>query len=101
MKKYNNVDWELLRDKLQGCETVAGYLAENMPGLTIQDLQERLENLRDLIQDARQFFGERVETPENTTVKNAKENLQKVLAFLENRPESEQVKITLHIEQAI
>ena len=101
MKKYNNVDWELLRDKLQGCETVAGYLAQNMSGLTIQDLQERLENLRDLIQDARQFFGERVETPEKTTVKNAKENLQKVLAFLENRPESEQVKITLHIEQAI
>ena len=101
MKKYNNVDWELLRDKLQGCETVAGYLAQNMPGLTIQDLQERLENLRDLIQDARQFFGERVETPEKTTVKNAKENLQKVLAFLESRPETEQVKITLHIEQAI
>ena len=101
MKKYNNVDWELLRDKLQGCETVAGYLAQNMPGLTIQDLQERLENLRDLIQDARQFFGEKVETPGNTTVKNAKENMQKVLAFLENRPESEQVKITLHIEQAI
>lgn len=49
MKKYNNVDWELLRDKLQGCETVAGYLAQNMPGLTIQDLQERLENLRDLL----------------------------------------------------
>lgn len=61
MKKYNNVDWELLRDKLQGCETVAGYLAEKMPVLTIQDLQERLENLRDLIQEAREFFGDRVE----------------------------------------
>ena len=36
-----------------------------------------------------------------TTVKNAKENLQKVLAFLESRPETEQVKITLHIEQAL
>ena len=61
MKKYLNIDWELLRDKLQGCETVAGYLAENMSGLTIQDLQERLENLRDLIQDARQFFKEKAQ----------------------------------------
>ena len=61
MKKYLNIDWELLRDKLQGCETVAGYLAENMPGLTIQDLQERLENLRDLIQDARAFFKEKAQ----------------------------------------
>lgn len=61
MKKYNNVDWELLRDKLQGCETVAGYLAGNMSGLTIQDLQERLENLRDLIQEAREFFKEKAQ----------------------------------------
>ncbi len=56
MKKYLNIDWELLRDKLQGCETVAGYLAENMSGLTIQDLQERLNNLRALIADARDFM---------------------------------------------
>lgn len=61
MKKYLNIDWELLRDKLQGCETVAGYLAGNMSGLTIQDLQERLENLRDLIQDAREFFKEKAQ----------------------------------------
>lgn len=61
MKKYNNVDWELLRDKLQGCETVAGYLAEKMPVLTIQDLQERLGNLRDLIRETRDFFLEKVE----------------------------------------
>ena len=59
--KYNNVDWEILRDKLQGCETVAGYLAEKMPLLTIQDLQERLENLRDLIQETRDFFRDKVE----------------------------------------
>lgn len=61
MKKYLSVDWELLRDKLQGCETVAGYLAGNMSSLTIQDLQERLENLRDLIQDAREFFKEKAQ----------------------------------------
>lgn len=61
MKKYSNIDWELLRDKLQGCETVAGYLAGNMSGLTIQDLQERLENLRDLIQEARDFFKEKAQ----------------------------------------
>lgn len=61
MKKYLNIDWELLRDKLQGCETVAGYLAENMSGLTIQDLQERLENLRDLIQETREFFKEKAQ----------------------------------------
>ena len=61
MKKYLNIDWELLRDKLQGCETVAGYLAGNMSDLTIQDLQERLENLRDLIQETREFFKEKAQ----------------------------------------
>ena len=61
MKKYNNVDWELLRDKLQGCEIVASYLAEKMPVLTIQDLQERLVNLRDLIQETKGFFLEKAE----------------------------------------
>lgn len=54
--KINSVDFELLRDKMRGCETVAGYLAENMSGLTIQDLQERLNNLRALIADARDFM---------------------------------------------
>lgn len=57
--QYNNLDWELLRDKIQGCETVADYLAGNMSGLTIQDLQERLENLRDLIRETRDFFKEK------------------------------------------
>ena len=61
MTKYNNIDWELLRDKLQGCETVAGYLAEKMPVLTIQDLQERIRNLHDLIQETRDFFLEKAE----------------------------------------
>lgn len=61
MTKYQNIDWEILRDKLQGCETVAAYLAENMSGLTIQDLQERLKNLRDLIQETREFFKEKAQ----------------------------------------
>ena len=35
-----------------------------------------------------------------STVKDAISNLQKVLDFLKTRPESEQIQITLHIEQA-
>ena len=61
MKQYKNLDWEIIRDKLRGCETVAEYLANNISGLTIQDLQERLESLRDLIQETRKFFGDWVE----------------------------------------
>lgn len=61
MTKYLNTDWELLRDKLRGCETVADYLAKNMAGLTIQDLQERLGNLAEMIQETRNYFLDRVE----------------------------------------
>ena len=60
MKKYNNVDWELLRDKLQGCETVAGYLVENLEKIPFADLKERLENLLNLIDLAKTSFIEKV-----------------------------------------
>lgn len=61
MKQYTNLNWENILEKLQGCETVAGYLAEKMPVLTIQDLQERLENLRELIQETKDWYIEKVE----------------------------------------
>lgn len=64
MKQYKNLDWEIIRDKLRGCETVAEHLAKNMSGLTIQDLQERLDNLLLLIQESRWDFLEKVEDVE-------------------------------------
>lgn len=39
----------MIQNQIRGCETVAGYLAENLEKIPFADLRERLENLRDLI----------------------------------------------------
>lgn len=49
MKKYNKKAYEMIQNQIRGCETVAGYLAENLEKIPFADLRERLENLRDLI----------------------------------------------------
>ena len=59
MKQYTKNDFEVIRSQIRGCETVAGYLVENLEKLPFADLRERLENLRDLIELAKTSFIEK------------------------------------------
>ena len=59
MKQYTKNDFEVIRSQIRGCETVAGYLVDNLEKLPFADLRERLENLRGLIELAKTSFIEK------------------------------------------
>ena len=60
MKQYTENDFLVIRSQIGGCETVAGYLVENLEKIPFADLKERLENLLNLIDLAKTSFIEKV-----------------------------------------
>ena len=59
MKQYTKNDFEIIRSQIRGCETVAGYLVDNLEKIPFADLRERLENLRGLIELEKTSFIEK------------------------------------------
>ena len=65
MKQFTQNDFDVIRSQLRGCETVAGYLVENLEKIPFADLRERLENLRGLIELAKNNLVEKALETEN------------------------------------
>lgn len=65
MKQFTKNDFNVIYSQLRGCETVAGYLVENLEKIPFADLRDRLENLRDLIDLVQNNLMEKAQETEN------------------------------------
>lgn len=65
MKQFTKIDFDVIYSQLRGCETVAGYLVENLEKIPFADLRDRLENLRDLIDLVQNNLMEKAQETEN------------------------------------
>lgn len=65
MKQFTKNDFDVIYSQVRGCETVAGYLVENLEKIPFADLRERLENLRGLIELAKNNLVEKAQETEN------------------------------------
>lgn len=55
-KTYTQQQYDIIHGQIAGCRTVAGYLVDNLEKIPFADLRERLENLRDLVDLAKDTF---------------------------------------------